>query len=46
MDKTNINLFSIKKKLNKKQRLETLKKALESLGLKYKPKKEPSNVKK
>ena len=46
MDKPNINLFSIKKKLNKKQRLETLKKALESLGLKYKPQKEPPNVKK
>ena len=31
-----INFFRIKKGLNKKQRLETLKRALESLGLKYK----------
>ena len=31
-----INFFRIKKGLNKEQRLETLKRALESLGLKYK----------
>ena len=31
-----INFFRIKKGLNKEQRLETLKRTLESLGLKYK----------
>jgi len=41
-DSKKINFFSMVKGLGKKERLETLKRALESLGLKYVEK--PANV--